>query len=56
MNKGFQPRQILVEFDELSNPSKNVYMRVTRIHDLLTQNKYKLLRRDGISDFLYYKS
>ena len=56
MNKGFLPRQILVEFDELSNPSKNVYMRVTEIHDLLTQNKYKLLRRDGISDFLYYRS
>ena len=56
INKGFKPRQILVEFDELSNPSKDVYMRVSGIHDLLIKNKYKLLTRNGISDFLYYRT
>lgn len=56
INKGFKPRQILVEFDELRYPSKKVFERVTKTHDLLIKNKYKLLKRKGKSDFLYYRN
>ena len=40
-NKGFRPRQILVEFDELNVPSKRSFERVTYINQILINvNQY----------------
>jgi len=52
---GIMPRQILVEFDELNMPSSKGFARVTEVDDLLRNNGYKLLKTDGMSDFLYFK-
>jgi FkbM family methyltransferase len=49
------PEQILVEFDELNFPTFNNYIRVLQAHSLLKKNKYKLLKIDGISNFLYVR-
>lgn len=55
-NKGFKPRQILVEFDELNFPSKRSFERVTNINQILINNNYQLLKTNGQSDFLYLKN
>ena len=55
LSKGFKPRQILVEFDELHFPSRRAFKRVTYINRLLIKNNYQLLKRDGQADFLYLK-
>ncbi len=54
--KGFRPRQILVEFDELNIPSKRSFERVTYINQILINNNYQLLKTDGQADFLYLKN
>jgi FkbM family methyltransferase len=51
---GFLPAQILVEFDELHNPSEVTFDRVERTHELLLDSGYELLYSDGNADFLYY--
>lgn len=51
----FFPTQVLVEFDELHNPSEVAFDRVERTHDLLLDKGYKLLYSDGRADFLYYR-
>ena len=56
VNKGFRPRQILVEFDELQTFSKRGNERVTKINQILISNNYKLLKTDGQSNFLYFKN
>ena len=56
MNKGFRPRQILVEFDELNIPSARSFERVTYINQILINNNYQLLKTDGQADFLYFKN
>ena len=55
-NKGFRPRQILVEFDELHVFSKRAYKRVTKINQILVDNNYQLLKTDGQANFLYFKN
>ncbi len=55
-NKGFRPRQILVEFDELHFFSKRAYKRVTKINQILVDNNYQLLKTDGQANFLYFKN
>jgi FkbM family methyltransferase len=55
MDCGFTPRQILVEFDELHNPSNTAFERVDKAHNLLVQKGYELLYSDGFADFLYYR-
>jgi FkbM family methyltransferase len=55
MEGDFCPNQILVEFDELHNPSKKAIKRVDRIHKLLAENGYVVIYTDGIADFLYFK-
>lgn len=55
-NKGFRPRQILVEFDELHTFSKRGNVRVTKINKILISNNYKLIKTDGQSNFLYFKN
>ena len=54
-DKGFKPRQILVEFDELNAPSKKSYERVTYINQILIKNDYQLIKTNGQADFLYLK-
>ena len=56
MNKGFRPRQILVEFDELNIPSSRSFERITYINQILIKNNYQLLKTDGQADFLYFKN
>lgn len=51
---GFTPKQILVEFDELHNPSDKAFERVDKAHNLLLKNGYELIYSDGTADFLYY--
>ncbi len=53
LEKGFKPRQILVEFDELNVPSRRSYKRVTYINQILIKNNYQLIKTDGQSNFLY---
>jgi len=55
INDNFLPRQILVEFDELHNPSDKAYRRVDKTHELLLENRYSLLYTDGYADFLYFR-
>lgn len=55
-SKGFRPRQILVEFDELNVPSRKAFERVTYINQILIDNNYQLLKTDGQADFLYLRS
>jgi FkbM family methyltransferase len=56
LHEGILPEQILVEFDELHNPSKRAINRVDRTHQLLLNHNYDLLYSDGSADFLYYQS
>ena len=55
-NKGFRPKQILVEFDELNALSIRGFKRVTEINKLLKDNNYHLLKSDGQSNFLYFRN
>ncbi len=55
-SKGFRPRQILVEFDELNVPSRRGFQRVTEINQILINNNYQLIKTDGKADFLYLKN
>ena len=55
MDYDFTPRQILVEFDELHNPSDKGFNRVSKAHNILLEKSYKLLYSDGVADFLYYR-
>ena len=55
-SKGFRPRQILVEFDELNFPSRRSFKRVTYINQILINNNYQLIKKDGQADFLYLKN
>lgn len=52
---GFTPKQILVEFDELHNPSDKAFDRVDRAHNSLLKKGYELIHTDGIANFLYYR-
>lgn len=55
MDCGFKPKQILVEFDELHNPSNKAFNRVDKAHNTLLESGYELLYSDGVADFLYYR-
>lgn len=55
IDSGLTPKQILVEFDELHNPSDKAFERVDKAHNLLLKNGYELIYSDGTADFLYYK-
>ena len=55
LSKGILPRQILVEFDELLVPSDRGFKRATKMDELLIKNGYKMLKTDGVADFLYYR-
>ncbi len=55
LNTEFRPRQILVEFDELNNPSEWGFERVSKVHDLLTANNYRIVNTNGQADFLYLR-
>lgn len=57
ISTGFRPHQLLVEYDELNKPSKISYGRVSKAHQILTDNDYECIYTDGQSDFLYiYKN
>jgi FkbM family methyltransferase len=56
MENKFYPKQMLVEFDELHNPSERAFERVDQAHGLLLENGYELIYTDGIADFLYHRS
>lgn len=56
MENNFCPKQILVEFDELHNPSDKAFKRVDKAHGMLLKNGYELIYTDGVADFLYTKS
>jgi FkbM family methyltransferase len=51
--KRILPGQVLVEFDELSAPSKRSKRRIQSAHDALLQNGYRLVNFDHPSNFLY---
>lgn len=55
-SKGFRPKQILVEFDELNAPSRRAFERVTYINQILIDNNYQLIKTDGQADFLYLRN
>lgn len=49
LNVGFLPRQILVEFDELSNRSKRGIERVNKVHAELVRRGYELIKIDVLN-------
>lgn len=53
ISTGFRPYQLLVEYDELNKPSEISYGRVSKAHQILTDNDYECIYTDGQSDFLY---
>jgi FkbM family methyltransferase len=55
MARKFFPKQILVEFDELTVPSKTSKTRVLAAHDALLENGYQLINHDQPSNFLYVR-
>ena len=56
VDNGLLPRQILVEFDKLHNPSEKGFKRVDKVHRSLLEEGYELLYTDGNADFLYYNT
>jgi FkbM family methyltransferase len=56
MKKQIFPKQILVEFDELTVPSKTSKMRVLSGHNALLENGYQLINHDRPSNFLYVRA
>lgn len=56
LEEDFYPKQILVEFDELHNPSDRAFKRVDQAHGMLLANGYELIYTDGVADFLYFKN
>lgn len=53
--KGFMPRQILVEFDELNVPSKIGFKRISEVNEMLNHNNYRIIKNDNHANFLYLK-
>src|ERR1700722_11426338 len=53
MEKGIYPRQLLVEFDEMSYPSERSKKSAEETDGLLGQSGYPCRYFDGISNFLY---
>jgi FkbM family methyltransferase len=53
MEKEIYPSQILVEFDEITVPSKRSKDRIEKTHRNLVDHGYQLLHVDGPSNFLY---
>jgi FkbM family methyltransferase len=53
--KRILPNQLLVEYDELSVPSKRTKVRVQSTHDQLLRHGYQLVHFDYPSNFLYVK-
>jgi FkbM family methyltransferase len=53
ISAGIYPKQVLVEFDELSVPSRRTRERVEAMHGLLRQNGYDCLCFDGRTDFTF---
>lgn len=52
---GITPRQLLVEYDEMSLPSAETRERVEGVHQLLLQNGYALIHHDAPTNFLYLR-
>jgi len=55
IGSGIRPRQLLVEYDELSKPSRATARRIGQAHASLGLAGYQLLHREGLN-FLYYRS
>ena len=51
----YLPDQILVEFDDLGNLSKEGFDRVTKIDQMLINKNYEMIHSDGENNFLYCK-
>jgi hypothetical protein len=49
LQKGIYPKQILVEYDELSKPSRKSKKRIELAHNALVNSEYILLCKDGIN-------
>jgi len=55
MAKQIYPRQILIEYDELSRPSAHTKQRIESAHRALRANGYTLIHDDGKMNFLYMR-
>ncbi len=53
LDDGIRPEQILVEYDELNNPSLKTRRRVIGCHNKLTLNNYNLIHYSYPNNFLY---
>ncbi len=56
LSEGFLPQQILVEFDELNFPSERALADVESIIGLLSENEYRFVHFDGMSNCLFVRS
>jgi len=55
ISDGFLPYQLLVEFDEFNAPTRRGVARIDRVHSLLVDQGYKMIKTDGQADFLYVR-
>lgn len=55
LDKGIFPKQILLEFDELTRPSIRGRKRILACHRKLLSMGYELIHRDYPANFLYFK-
>ena len=53
LDDGIRPDQILVEYDELNNPSFKSRRRIISCHRKLTENQYSLVNYSKPNNFLY---
>lgn len=53
LEAGLRPTQLLVEFDELNQPSRKSRDRFERVHSRLLEAGYRVAFHDGRSNFLY---
>ena len=52
----WRPRQLLVEFDDVTRPSGHKIRALMKTHEALEAEGYKLLHIDDPANFLYAKS
>jgi FkbM family methyltransferase len=55
LSKSVFPRQILIEYDEMSVPSRQAARRISNAHVKLLSSRYSLIHWDGSCNFLYYR-
>ena len=54
LKTGFKPKQLLIEYDELHIPNRMNIDRVKLADEALRRHGYRVLKSDGLTNFLYF--